>query len=207
MAGTTFTYRTYPFTDFPNHVVNPSILQTEIGNYSPTITQPVSSITLGGTTCTIIMNGLLVAADITGLDTVVADHQGSVFSSQTQRANSEAQSSSDLTTDTAKVSLSTGPLPAGYYSATWYAEIACTGIVANTGVSAGFTIQKNGGTVTEIGRSANNLSTYVSFSGSYSAQLVSGDSLVMAINFKRLGSTSNPALIQRARIFLNPQGS
>jgi hypothetical protein len=206
MAHTIRVDCTYPFTDFPNGKVNTAILAAEIAASSPAISQPCSGVSVSGTSCTAVFPELLVAADITQLDALVAAHQGADFQSAFQRAMSEAEATNDTTSDVDKVTLATGALPSGYYDVTWYAEVCASSSVANTGASVGFMAAKNGGATTEIGRTANDLTTYISFAGGYSAQLAAGESLTLAIVFKRLGASSNPAKVRRARIFLAPQG-
>jgi hypothetical protein len=208
MAGSTQVLRAYPFSDFPNGKVNTAILSAEIEASSPAISQPLASASLSGTTCSLYFNALLLTADETQLNVLVAAHQGEDFESAFQRASVEAEgATNDTTVDVEKVSLATGPLPEGRYSVTWYAEVAASSVLANTGASVGFTAAVNGGAAAELGRTANDLTTYVSFAGAYSAPLKAGESLTLAILFKRLGASSNPAKVRRARIFVSPQGT
>lgn len=204
MSASSQSQLSYPLADFvaSGGVVNPVVLQQEMVDAGLSV--EVNSVSVSDTLANLFFLGMILAADVLLVDAVVAAHTGSAFQPRHQKATSEAASSQDTTTDTEKVSLSTGVLAAGSYVVSWYAEISVTSVVANTGVSAGFVATKNGGADVEAGRSVNDLTVYCSFSGSYQFDVLDGEHFTFTVVFKRLGASSNPAKIRRARIFLAP---
>jgi hypothetical protein len=202
MAGTTTTTRKYPFSDTPNTKVNPNILEAEVvaaGPYGDGGTITEVSVTLQGTDVYLAFDGLLLDVDETTLDVVIDAHQGQDFSEVAQEARDETESSDDSGSRQSKLALNTGPLPAGTYLVAWYAEIECDAVVAGTGCKGSLTV---GGT--EVASSVNDLSQYISFSGSAPRTIVAGDGFDLDLGWERSGASSNPAKMRRARLSVTP---
>ena len=207
MSSQSYSQLQYPLSDFVESggVVSPVILKQELTDAGLSVT--VNSVSVSDTVVNMFFFGMVLAADVTLVDAVVAAHTGDTFQPKYQREVSEVELTNDTTTDVEKVSMDTGALEAGNYVVSWYAELCVTSVVAGTGASGGLNATKNGGSIVEVGRSVNDLSVYTSLSGSYTLlDVKDGEHYAFALVFKRLGASSNPAKMRRARIFLTPGG-
>ena len=205
MSSQSYSQLQYPLSDFVESggVVSPVILKQELTDAGLSVT--VNSVSVSDVLVNMFLLGMILEADVTLVDAVVAAHTGSAFSSKHQKAILQAEATNNTTTDETRVSLDSGVLPAGIYTIMWYAEIAVTSLLANTGASVAMVVTKNGNGAVEAGSSVNDLPYYTSFSGSYQLEVTDGDQWVLALTWKRIGTSSNPAKIRRARIFLSPE--
>jgi hypothetical protein len=202
MAGSTTTTREYPFSDTPNTKVNVSILQAEAVAAGPYGGGAISEVAVAtqGTDVYLTFDGLLEAADETTLDGVIAAHQGEDFSLLPETEFSETESTDDSGAEQTKLTLSSGPLPEGSYILSWYCEIKTAGEVAGTAAQARLFVDKNGGGEVERGEKSWQYPQYNQFSGSMPFSAKAGDTYDLRIAYERIGGTSNPVSIQRARL-------
>lgn len=198
--------RLYQFSEFTTASGSPntSIFATEVSALALSV-QP-DSVTQSGTTVVLQWaSALPTAADMTLIDAAVADHPGDAFGDELQSAVVEAEDTNDTTTESVRVTLDTGKLPAGDYQVAWSAEIAVDAVVAGTGAQVNFYVTKNAGSRTERGSSANGEQLYITNgSVAYLEGVVDGDEFLLEIGYKKVGAPANTAKIQRARIYLKP---
>lgn len=162
MSATARTTLIYPLTDFTTSggVVNSVSLKQELTDASLSI--PVSGASLDSSYCTITLSGNATSDDITKCNTVVAAHTGAAFSSTTQRVSDENEAETVLTDWQTHLTLTSGPLPAGYYSLVWYAEIYLDSVVAGDSVDVHALVGS-----TERGFQSSSSNLVDSFSGVY----------------------------------------
>lgn len=191
MAETTYNYDLQ--LDFPNQAVQPDVLTAEIQESSIVTSLVGVSVLIDDVDIT--FSDALSVPDKATLDAIVAAHQGEEFAPPVQRANSEGVSTNNTTSYQQKLALNSGPLPQGDYLITWYCEMSIDTLLEGTAVFA--QIVYNG---VERGFSSSDRTTYVSFSGSATVAVNSGDAPTLAINFRRAGGPLNTARVRRARI-------
>jgi hypothetical protein len=197
--ASTRTLRTYALTEFPNDKANALILGAQIvaaGLSSATL----SAVTEKAGTVIVAFDGLLSSADEATLDAVIAAHQGDDFIALPQTATSESESTDDSGAEQTKLTLSVGPLPEGSYMLSWYSEIRTDAEVANTAAQVRLYVDKNGGGEVERGEKTWQFSQYNQFSGSFPFAALAGDTYELRLAYERLGGSSNPVSIQRARL-------
>jgi hypothetical protein len=204
MAVTIVTTLTYPRSDTPNDRVNKDILNQELSEASLSVS--VLGISISGTDIRIDLSGNASVDDETAINSVIAAHQGSDFSTTTQSSFSEAASSDDTNGIIEKTALSTGLLPAGTYLMSWYMELATTTTTGTTGARGFLNVSKNGAAAVERAQSNNDLNQWVPMSGSLPVTVVDGDSYSMSLSFQRIGIVGNAARAQRARLTLSKIG-
>lgn len=182
--------------DFPNGQVNPSVLSAEILDSS--ITTALLGINLNGDDCEIAFEGPLSPTEQSTLDVVVSNHQGEQTTSDLQYEYSENVESTTETSWQDKLVLESMPLTGGHYLITWYAE---TKIGAATPIAGAFVrLTFNG---SERGISVNDLTQWVSFSGSAVVNLAAGKEPILAVQYRVLGG-ANEANIRRVRLAIAP---
>jgi len=207
--GTTQTTRAYEKSEFtgttPPGNPNVSIFAQEVSDESLSV-QP-SSVYSSGTDIVLMWDsGLPVTSDITLIDGVVASHEGGDFASSVQQEVVEAEDDDDTGDPVVRATLDTGLLPADDYLLSWYAEGKVDSVVASTGMRIRLYITKNGGSRDERGEFNNDLNGYNPFSGTVMLNAVkAGETYKFELEYEKLGPTSNPAYIQRCRIFLAPR--
>jgi hypothetical protein len=182
--------------DFPNDAVNVAVLTAEInaaggGSF-------LDHIDVGGDTVTVFTTTDLTAPQETGLDNVIAAHQGVGFVEGPQRLFSEAEQTTTSTTAQTAATLTSGLLAAGDYLLTWYAEISVQTADATSGAIA--SVLWDG---TERGTHGNNLAFYQAFSGVVIVTVAALAAPVFAVQYRRAG-TSNTARVRRMRLSISP---
>lgn len=202
MAGTMISMISYPVTDTVNNKVNTQILKQELEDASLSV--DVAGVQTVGTTIKISLSGNASSDDFTECDSVIAAHEGADFSSDSQFAKSETESTSDTGSVVDKLTLDSGAMPAGEYMVQWYMEVACT--TDGGEVTGAFRASKNGSALNILGQQSSNNSYWTSMSGSYLFTLVDGDTVDARLSYQRSGTSGNAAKVQRARIFLIKPG-
>lgn len=202
MAAEVITQIVYPLSDTVNSKVNPNILKQELADAGLSI--DVLSVSTAGTTFRITLNGNATDGDKLLCDSVVAAHEGAVFSSSWQSASDESETSDDSGSIVDKATLDTGYLPAGSYLLTWYMEMATTNSVG--GIRAALRAAKSGNSLSLRAEHNTQLNDWQSMSGSLLFNVKDGDRYDLRLSYIRTGS-SDPARVQRARIFLAKQNA
>jgi hypothetical protein len=200
MAAQAYTQLSYPLTDFvaSGGVVNIDLLQQTLKDATLTVTVQ------GASKSTAVVNIMLVgdpsAADLTTIDGIVATHTGAAFSPTLQRVVVDAEASSDTGTEDVRATLSTGPLPKGTYSLTWYCELSLTSASTTAGVRGLMYYTRSGAARTELSQTNVGVSYWVPLAGGVSEDVVDGGSYVFELAYLRFGAAGNAARIRRARI-------
>jgi hypothetical protein len=201
----TQTSRTYALTEFTSstpETVNVGIFAQELEDDGYVVEKP-SSVYRSGTSVVVEWASTVVSQDtFDAVDAAVAAHVGGAYANIPITEISEGESSTDATTYQSKVTLDSGLLPAGQYLLGWYCEIKTQGTVSNTAVQAVLEVAKNGGAPVERGENTWPYPQYNDFSGSFPFTATDGESYEMTLLYKRLGASSNPAYIKRARLYI-----
>lgn len=194
-------------TNFLNHVVNLDAFQREISLTA--ITQVPDSIQRSGDTVTVAFPLVLSAPDKTLLDGVVASHVGADFVATPIRVVSVAQQTNNTNTDTvaASIVIGVGGLAGAMYQVNFLCEIATTILDANSSVRLAVQFAADGVTFNDV------------YEDNWDRPLfhISGGSAIMTMQpsarpaiqliFRKLGLTSNPAIIRRIRMSLQQLGT
>ena len=192
--STTTSTRTYTFSEFPNGKVNTAMLEAEIAVAAlsvPLATSPQ----LTGSSAVLTFSGLLTAADITALNTVVAAHQGLDFSTTSEMADDLTETTNATTTWANKLATSIGPLPAGAYLISWSCEHDLLAEVA--GVNSQARVTLNGWAL--------NMDSWPHavthhFGGAVPYIAGAGDNFELAIGFRTNGASAATARMRRVHI-------
>jgi len=206
--ATTAVTRTIPKSDFvattPSGTPNLAIFAQEVADEGLSV-DPTSVYT-SGSDVVLAWDDLPVAADFSSIATLAAAHEGGDFASSEQQELVEAEDDDDTGDPVVRATLDTGLLPAGDYLLSWYAEGKVNAVIAGTGMRIRLYITKNGGSRAERGEFNNDLNGYNPFSGTVMLNGVkAGETYEVELEYEKLGATSNPAYIQRCRIFLAPR--
>jgi hypothetical protein len=198
----------YALSAFPNTSFNTSVLADQIAA-ATAVGRRLSFVTLTGATVSLAFPGPVVGAAKTALDAVVAAHQGQAYGPSTQSAQAMGQQSNDTTGDVAAVALPLLPLQTGPYLFTWICELAPTSNVANTGARVALQSNISGSFVDHfeqnMGAPAVAGTFWSVFTGSVIATIgQAGATPTLRLVWRRMGGTSNPSLIRRARIAIAP---
>lgn len=189
-------------TDFPNQAVDASVLTAEINEAIDGSGITLEGINISGDSVVIEFSDDLTAPQETGLNAIIAAHQGQPFVMGIQSVTVEAEQTTTGTTFVEAASLVSGILAGGNYTVNWYCEVSVLTATANSGVLA--QVMWNG---TERAADANALEFYTSFSGSVIIEDVAPLAApTLAINFRRAG-VANTARIRRVRMSIVPTPS
>lgn len=193
MPQTTYTYSIS--NDFPNQAVDLTTLEIEINaNSVISADRTLDGLNTDGDDCNIVIDDALSVDQKTELDTIVGNHQGVALLDTPQRANSLAEQTNSTSTWEDALTLSPGALKGGNWQVTWYCEIKVQTQDNNSGIFARLTLNS-----TERTFSSSASDQYQSFSGSGLLTFNDGDTPVLDLQFRRVG-TSNDALIRRCQI-------
>jgi hypothetical protein len=201
--GQTTTQRLYALTEFTSSTpanVNAAIFKQELFDDAGVVEKPLT-VARTGSNVLVEWSGVTVAqATLDAVDAAVAAHVGGQFQATPQTAFAEAEDSDDTGDEKTRLTLSTGLLTDGTYEVYWYCEVKVDAEVANSAVEARLFVDKNGGGEVERGSQAWPFPQYGVFSGSFPVVVADGDDYDLRIAYERLGPTSNPAFIRRARL-------
>lgn len=111
MSLSAFTNLLYNKSSTLNDALNPDLLKQEIFDVYPT----VDAVTALGTTFQVSFTALLLAADITAIDAIVAAHTGVAFGAGTTRVQEIGKTTDSTNAWIQKISLTTGPLKKGWF--------------------------------------------------------------------------------------------
>lgn len=193
----------YALSAFPNSLFNAAVLADQIAA-ATAIGRRLSYTTLTGVTVSLAFPGPVVGAAKTALDAVVAAHQGAPYGSLPQSDAQAGELSNNTGTDATALALPLPPLPQGAYLLTWTCEIAATSNVADTGVRAAIQSNISGSFADHYEQNVAAPTVagtfWTVFTGSIVANVPSGASPTVRLRWRRLGASSNPALIRRCRI-------
>lgn len=190
-AASELKYTAAEFTNAPQP--NAAIFQAELAELALSI-QPFQ-VSKQGTDMRAVFADIILAADVSLINQAVIDHLGGVTSADPVIVQDQSESTDDSGTPQTKLTLTTGLLEAGTYVASWYAEVKVDAETANSGVRAALLV--NG---TERGETNWDLPAWHNFSGSFPIERNSGQTLNLELQYDRLGPTSNPVTIRRARL-------
>lgn len=200
----TQTSRTYALTDFTSSTpstVNVGIFTQELQDDGYVVEKP-SNVYRSGTSVIVEWTTIVSQDTFDAVDNAVAAHVGGIYADIPITEISEGESSSDSTSYVTKATLDSGLLPAGQYLMGWYCEIKTQNTVTNTAIQSALYVSKNGGADIERGENTWPYPQYNDFSGSFPFSATDGERYVMTLVYKRLGAQSNPAVIQRARLYI-----
>jgi len=202
MASTT-TRRDYATSEFTSATeVNVGIFAQELQDDASVVEKP-TNVYKSGTTVTVEWVAVTVSqGTIDAVDADVAAHVGGGYATPPVTENLEAETSDDSGDEQTRLELDSGLLPAGNYLLGWYSEVKLDAEVANSAVAVRLYVTKNGGTEQERGTCVWPYSQYHDFAGSFPFVAADGDRYELRLAWERLGASSNPAFIQRARLFV-----
>jgi len=187
----------------PPGAPNLAIFTQEVADES--LSEYPTSIYLSGSDVMVVWDDLPLAADRTAVLAVAAAHEGGDFAESVQKEIEEAEDDDDTGDPVVRLTLDTGLLPAADYLLAWYAEGKVDSVVAATGMRIRLYITKNGGSRTARGEFNSASNGYNPFSGTVVLSGVeAGETYKFELEYEKLGPTSNPAYIQRCRVFLKP---
>lgn len=197
----------YALSAFPNSLVNAGVLADQI-NSTRAIGQRLSFVTLDGSTVSLAFPAPVTGSPKTALDGVVAAHQGRGYGPGIQTANAMAQQSNNTTGDVVAVALVCEPLQAGKYQFQWICEIAPSSNVANTGARVAVQSNVSGSFADHFEKNVNAppvaIEAWDTFTGVIVATLATaGTTPTVRLVWRRLGASSNAALIRRARLVVS----
>jgi hypothetical protein len=200
--ATTQTSRIYALDEFVSaSVVNTTIFAQELEDDENVVQKP-SGVSRTATSVTVAWSGVFVTSGTLGaVDNDVVAHQGGSWASLPVTEVSESESSDDSGNEQTKLTLDTGLLPAGQYLLGWYCEIKTASEVTNTAAIAKLYVTKNGGAEVERGENVWPYPQYNDFGGGFPVTVTDGESYTMRLAYERLGASSNPVTIQRARMY------
>lgn len=179
---------------------NAEIFQVELANAS--WSGAVPSVSVQGSTVTVLFLYLPTSGDISTLDGLVSAHVGGTLVGNFLTEIDETESAGlDSTTLTQRLELTSGLLASGNYILSWYIEGRTTSVLANSGVFLELQVDLGGGYVARAEESSD-LSTYTHLAGSLPVSRNAGQILNAQLMYRRLGGTSNPVFVQRARLAL-----
>lgn len=201
--GQTITQRLYALTEFVASTpadVNAAIFKEELFEDGDVVEKPLTVVRAGSNVQVNWSGTTVTQATLDAVDAAVAAHVGGQFASVPQTAFAEGETSDDSGDEVTRLTLSTGLLTDGTYLFAWYCEIKTDAEVANTAANAKLYVDKNGGGEVERGEKTWQFPAYNQFSGSFPLAVADGDSYDLRLAFDRLGPSSNPVYIQRARL-------
>lgn len=195
-------YRKSVSGDFPQQKVNDMLLSREIDDSA--IVTDLSHITTGPQdnpgACDIWFVDVLSAGDETIFDNIVAAHQGTATTSETQTETSWGDSTTTETTYQDKIDKTFDPIMEGTYLISWNFEMK----VADGGLGCGVRSQIE---AAGVERSEDNwdLAQWHHCNGSVAIDIEEGATPNIKVNYKVLGGGGDTAHIRRSRISLIKQ--
>lgn len=214
MTSTTFPY---PKSDFVTSggAINVPVFEQELADVS--LSQDVESVKEVGSDVYVTLSGIAVPADETAIDGVVAAHGGVPFSSSKQSQSMHEDFASQApgeTTETEWVGClthNTGPLSAGTYSILNSSEIKLDAEVAGDDVEAHWVVRNYrhpglGVTIPEMeyGTTSHSGDKWLKYTDGVELDVLDGDSLEIACEFRKSGPGSAKAMIRRCRLTMRP---
>jgi hypothetical protein len=202
MASTT-TRRDYNLSEFTSSSdPNVGIFTQELQDDTNVVEKP-TNVYRSGTTITVEWVGVTVSqGTVDAVDADVAAHVGGGYASPPITEILEAETSDDSGDEQTRLELDSGLLPAGNYLLGWYSEVKLNAVVTNTAVAVRLYVNKNGNGEVERGLCTWPYPQYHDFAGSFPFVAADGDRYELRLAWERLGASSNPAFIQRARLFI-----
>lgn len=202
MAVTTKTVLTYPLADFViGNGVNAPVLLQELTD-DATITNTAESVSQSGTNVVCTFDGLLTSAMVTAADAVVANHDGVDLESPDQDENDETEDTDSSDTYQTKVTLTSGPLPAGTYRISWSAELWVTTEGAGNKAQGRVRLMSaQFPSLTTISEGSKNQDAPDTWASGASIQVVNGENITLQLQYRsQNGATAH---CSAARLFLN----
>lgn len=202
--GTTTTQRYYSASEFTSSSsINIPVFKQELEDDSSVVEKPYD-VTRDGDTIIVHWTSATVSqATIDAVDAAVAAHVGGAYPTLPITSASVAESSMDSQTEETKLTLDANNLKAGAYFFSWYSEIKTNAEVASSAVKAILYYTKNGGAETDQAEKSWQFSAYNPFNGSFPLDVKDDDSYSLRLAYRRLGPSSNPVFIQRARLAIS----
>ena len=185
---------TYQLTEFPNHIVNAPVLAAQIAAASLSVPLSAAPV-LTGSAVVLTFTGTLLAADITALNAVVAAHTGAAFGTTLIQVSDLTETTTAGGVLVSKLTLTSGPLPAGTYLGTLNCEHFPETVVANAYSYAALSYN-----TIVIYEDTWNLVTPHIFSVAVPFTVVDGIIVTLLLQFKNSGSVT--AHCRRARLCL-----
>lgn len=201
MSATIITTVTYPITDTASDQVNTAILKQELEDAS--LSQSVGNVTLAGSNVMIEMLGLIVTADVTAMDAVIAAHDGDEFIELPVTDAAFSLTSDDTGSFVEKCSIEAGPLQAGLYGVNWHCVHALTTTDVDSGSEVRITRQKNGGAVVEVSQDINRTGDFREVGAGAFLEVNDGDTYAFTLEYRRIGDAGNAAQIKSAWITMS----
>lgn len=161
---------------------------------------PALSVAVNVTDAIVAYSAVLDPSQESTAASVVTTHSGTAFASTIQRVVAEPAASDDSGSEVVRLTLDTGPLPAGDYVLSWYLELATTTTTGTTEARGLLYATKNAGARTERGQANRERASWFPMSGSMPAVIVDGDRYVFELAYQRIGDSGNAARVQRARL-------
>lgn len=139
-------------------------------------------------------------ADIAAYQAQVPVHVGGVITAAPHRFSNLSETSQDTNTLQTRLAAVSGKLAAGSWAITFGAEIRMNAVVALTGVEFIMQFSKDSDPLVEQAEDTWGQITYHISSGGFPIAVLDGEQLNVSLLWRRIGASSNPAFIRRARI-------
>ena len=193
-------------TNFPNARVRVPVLLDQVRQSA--VGQPVDRIVVNGDSVILSFKNAVAGAALTALNAVIAAHAGDDYGAPVQSAVANPQQSNNTTNDEVALALALQPMQAGDYIVSWICEFAPTTNVANTGARVAFQSNVSGSFVDHyednLGAPSSAGTFWRTFTGSLVTTIAAGASPTIRLIWRRLGASSNAALIRKCRIAIAP---
>ena len=163
----------YPISDTPNNKINTLILKQELEDAGMSVT--VGNVVTAGSNVQIQLLGLVLAADVTLMDAVIAAHQGADFATVPLKQYEEDETDDDSGDPILKCELVCSPLPEGNYMIGWHMLHKLNANSDTSGSRATLTMIKNGGAENEISRDSCVIQEYQLFGSALSVEVKAGE--------------------------------